>query len=136
MHLIINDGDFDGSMKIPALIESDLDWWDSHIMSSYNPIRTKQFSLTIFLDAFLTGWGAACNDKTTGGLWSAEERLNSINYLELLAIFWALRCFAQGLSNCEILLRVDNTTAISYVNNFGGTKISRLNNLAREIWQW
>lgn len=79
-YLVINDGDFDGTMRIPLSIRSDLEWWSSHIMHANNSIKTKKFSLTIFSDAPLTGWGAACNNRT-GGLWSAEERVNSINYL-------------------------------------------------------
>lgn len=65
-----------------------------------------------------------------------EERRKSINYLELLAIFLALRCFADKLSKCEILLQLDNTTAVSYINRLGGTKFPCLNDLARQIWQW
>lgn len=134
--LILNDGDFDCMMLIPCSAQPDLDWWISHIMSSANPIRTGQTRATIFSDASLTGWGAACGGKTTGGLWSAEERRFSINYLELLAIYLALRCFATNLSDCEILLRVDNTTAICYINRMGGTRFPHLNDLTREICQW
>lgn len=34
------------------------------------------------------------------------------------------------------MLRVDNTTAISYINKMGSVKYSDFNNLARIIWQW
>lgn len=123
-------------MTIPQSLQSDINWWSSQIMSCSNPIRTKQSSTTIFSDASLTGWGAACDGRTTGGLWTVEERRKSINYLELLAIFLALRCFADKLSKCEILLQLDNTTAVSYINRLGGTKFPCLNDLARQIWQW
>lgn len=73
---------------------------------------------------------------STRGFWSAEERVWHINHLELLALYLALLSFAHSLSNSEILLRVDNTIAISYITRFGGTKIDHLNNLARKIWQW
>ncbi|XP_071580154.1 uncharacterized protein [Temnothorax nylanderi] len=86
--------------------------------------------------ASLIGWGAVWKGNSTGYLWSADERTNHINFLELLAISLALKCFAQNLSNCEILLRVDNTTAISYINRMRGTKVPKLNRLVREIWQW
>ncbi|CAD6234371.1 GSCOCG00001862001-RA-CDS, partial [Cotesia congregata] len=36
----------------------------------------------------------------------------------------------------EILLRIDNTTAIAYINKAGGIKYPRLSELARSIWQW
>ena len=31
---------------------------------------------------------------------------------------------------------MDNTTAIAYVNNMGGTKSSICNKIAKEIWDW
>lgn len=33
-------------------------------------------------------------------------------------------------------MRIDNTTAISYINRMGGIKFPLLNNLARDIWRW
>lgn len=59
-----------------------------------------------------------------------------INYLELLAAFFALKCFASELRNCEVLLRLDNTTAIAYVNRAGGVQFPHLSELSRKIWQW
>jgi len=43
-----------------------------------------------------------------------------INYLELLSAFFALKCFAENLRDCDVLLRIDNTTAIAYINKMGG----------------
>ena len=51
------------------------------------------------------------------------------------AIFLALKIFASEMSDCEILLRVDNTTAISYINKMGGTRFLKYNKLSRQIWQ-
>lgn len=59
-----------------------------------------------------------------------------INYLELLAIFLALKGFAKDIKNSYILLRADNTTAISYINRMGGIQFPHLNTLSRQIWQW
>lgn len=59
-----------------------------------------------------------------------------INYLELLAAFLGIKCFCKNITNSEILLRIDNTTAISYINRMGGIQFPHLNNIAREIWQW
>lgn len=49
--------------------------------------------------------------------------------------FFALRCFAVTERNCEILLKLDNTTAIAYVNRMGGIQYPGLNVIARDIWQ-
>lgn len=70
------------------------------------------------------------------GFWNEKEKTNHINYLELLAIFYALKSFAKTSNNCNILLRVDNTTAISYINRMGGVKFINLNSIAEEIWRW
>ncbi|KAJ8914059.1 hypothetical protein NQ315_017580 [Exocentrus adspersus] len=92
--------------------------------------------MEIFSDASLSGWGAACNNQTTHGLWNQEERKGHINKLELTAVWLTLCSLANKANNCEILLRIDNTTAVSYVNKIGGIKYPELNQLARNIWQW
>lgn len=59
-----------------------------------------------------------------------------INYLELLTVYLALNKLATDARNCQILLRVDNTTAISYINKMGGVRYIKYNSLARKIWKW
>lgn len=39
-------------------------------------------------------------------------------------------------NGCSVLLRIDNTTAISYINRMGGIQYPKLSNLTRKIWQW
>lgn len=99
-------------------------------------IRSGAFKLEIFTDASLSGWGASCVNNRTHGFWSLEDKRNHINYLELLAVFHALRCFAAHSKNCDILLRVDNSTALAYINRMGSIKFPHLSNLTREIWSW
>lgn len=89
-------------------------------MTSTNPIRDGKYLLEIYSDASLTGWGASCNGEKTGGFWDTEEAKNHINYLELLAALNGLKCFANSLYEKELLLRIDNTTAIAYINRYGG----------------
>ncbi|KAJ8968188.1 hypothetical protein NQ317_006790, partial [Molorchus minor] len=64
---------------------------------------------------------ATCRTDITRGFWSKIECQYHINYLKLLAIYYALRCFAsrERTSNCTILFRVDNKTAIAYINRVG-----------------
>ncbi|KYM96653.1 hypothetical protein ALC62_12700 [Cyphomyrmex costatus] len=52
---------------------------------------------------------------------------------DLLKIF--LCRFAADLSDCNILLRVNNTTAISYINRFGSIQHPHLMSF-RQIWSW
>lgn len=65
-----------------------------------------------------------------------QEKENHINYLELLAAFLALKVFAQKVTATSILLRMDNVTAIAYVNKMGGTHSQAMSMLAIRIWKW
>lgn len=65
-----------------------------------------------------------------------EEKSNHINLLELKAAFYTLKCFASDLSDCYILLRLDNTTAISYINHFGPIQYLHLTLMTKQLWRW
>jgi len=136
--LLATDNDFEARIPLPPSIREDLLWWKEIFENKLqcNHVRSGTFDLEIFSDASLTGWGAVCNKVRTHGFWSLEEKHYHINYLELLAIFHALRCFASQMRGSEILLRVDNSTALSYVNRMVFIKFPTLSNLARKIWDW
>ena len=59
----------------------------------------------------------------------------SINWRELKAAFLALQSFPH-LHHKTILLRTDNTTSLSHINKFGGSRVPALNTLATELWTW
>ena len=82
-----------------------------------------------------SGWGACCGDTSTGGSWSIEETAQYINYLELLAAFLVLKTFAINQMGTT-LLKMENVSAASYINQKGGTHSTQLCNLALEIWKW
>ncbi|KMQ87633.1 reverse transcriptase and recombinase [Lasius niger] len=134
--LLKNNDDYERQMKIPSFLSADLDWWEGNIKNSINPIKQQKFELEIFSDVSTTGCGAACNGEVTYGAWDQTKRTQHINYLELKAAFFGLTCFAADKQNCEILLRIDNITAVSYINRMGGMKYPKLNAITRKIWQW
>lgn len=134
--LLVNNNEFEGHMKLNSHVFEDIIWWKRNILEATNRIKTQIYRLVISSDASRTGWGAESGGRVTRGLWSQEDQKLHINHLELLAAFFALRCFASGVRNCEVLLRIDNTTAIAYINKAGGIKYSTLSELARDIWQW
>lgn len=119
-----SSGDYSKQMAIPSYLRTDFEWWLQVLSDSeqYNPIRSEPFVCEIFSDPSLTGWGTSCGEQCTRGWWSPEDKNLHINALDLKAAFYALRCFASGLSNSNILLRIDNTTAISYINKFGSVQ--------------
>ena len=94
------------------------------------------FTLEIVSDASSIGWGAASGVESIGGSWREDERSCHINYLELLAAYFGLKSFANKVTNCHILLRIDNTTAIAYINRMGGVQYPHPNEIARRIWTW
>jgi len=46
-------------------------------------------SVVIESDAYRSGWGAVCQEVSTGGRWTLEETKFHINYLECKAMFLA-----------------------------------------------
>ena len=69
-------------------------------------------------------------------MWSKIESLNHINYLELLAAFPALQCFTKQNHNITVQLRMDNLTAVTYINRIGETHSQTLCSLAISLWDW
>ncbi|KAL7289949.1 hypothetical protein TKK_0016333 [Trichogramma kaykai] len=114
----------------------DLKWWRDNILVGKKDITVKPFDAVIFSDASLTGWGAVLGEKKANGFWTQEERRFHINYLEIKAAFNGLKCFASSLKDCHVLLRIDNTTAIAYINKSGGTQHEHLNDITRQLLHW
>lgn len=115
------------SLSQPSL--EDLRWWVSSTLHTCNSkdITPPPFNLAIRTDASLLGWGATCNDKSTRGCWSVEEAGQNINCLEFKAAILVLKSFLRvemqppplSLGHhppCHILLEMDDTTAVAYVN--------------------
>ncbi|CAG7820539.1 unnamed protein product [Allacma fusca] len=132
-----HNDNFNSKIVLSHDARQDILWWQQSLrINSGQNIFCDEFSLEIFSDASMSGWGAFCNSVSSHGLWNSSEADYSINYLELLAAFYGLRCFARSYRNCRILLRIDNTTAIAYINRYGGVQYPRLNKIARKIWQF
>ena len=115
---------------------SDLIWWKTNIPSSYRFFKTKEFYKTIYTDASDLGWGATDGVRKVFGFWSKDLINDHINYKELLTVKLALTSLADSLKDCHILLRIDNTTAIAYINKMGGISFKRFSRLTRSIWKW
>ena len=83
-----------------------------------------------------SGMGATCKVRGWGGPWSLAEKTLHINCLELLAVTLATKTFVKNKIRIKILLRIDNTSAVAYINNLGGTVSQDLVNLAKNLWMW
>ena len=62
-----------------------------------------------------------CNGVRTGGPWNPQEQTMHINCLELLAAHLAVKCFAKNKTNLTIHLKMDSVSALTYIQQIGGT---------------
>jgi len=129
-------GNYNAKMKITESMKSDIKWWLENIHSQFRKIDHGTPQIVITTDASLLGWGAVYNGVKIGGRWNDSEKTHHINYLELLAVFHALKSFCKDYKSVHIGLKIDNTCAIAYINNMGGIKSLDCNRLASEIWSW
>ncbi|XP_015185988.1 PREDICTED: uncharacterized protein LOC107071471 [Polistes dominula] len=134
--LTFNGSNYEDGIVINESMVEDLNWWRVNATIRSNLIKTNKYVMEIFSDSSLTGWGCYCDGVEAFGFRDQNERKKHINYLKLLAAFLAIKCFASKSSNCEILLRLDNTSAISYINRAGGVRFRHLCALSKEIWNW
>nr|CAH7740569.1 unnamed protein product [Callosobruchus chinensis] len=123
-------------MVVPRSLLTEIDWWLHNTHCSGKEILPLSYSLEIYSDTSTTGWGAWCGEKEAKGIWNKEQQSSHINWLELCAAFHALKSFARHRSHCNILLRIDNVTAIACINKMGSTRYSGLDLLTRSIWDW
>ena len=72
---------------------NDLNWWVGNISLASKSIVKSHPSYIIKSDASTLGWGAVLDSLAIGGRWTVSESSSHINYLELLAAFFALKAF-------------------------------------------
>ena len=92
--------------------------------------KTREYSASIF-----RGFGAFSDrGDFIQRNWIGEEQFWHINLQELYGAIIALQTMA--LSGDLVLLRLDNTTALSYLRKRGGSKSYKLCKLAVEVCLW
>ena len=128
---------YDSTTPLSNEAKEELRWWLAHL-NAWNgrALLHPPPDIVIETDASRTGWGAVCQGVQTGGLWSQMERKLYINCLELLAGSFAVKSFTKNRLCVHVRLRMDNTSAVAYVNRLGGTRSLVLSNLALALWEW
>ena len=127
----------DTQIELDASQKEELQWWLNHAHQwNGRSLAPPKDTLWIQTDASKTGWGACCQEGSTGGPWTTEEAEFHINYLELLAGFLAIQTFAKHRSNLTIYIQLDSVAAQTYINKKGGTRSPPLSQLAKELWTW
>ena len=135
--LELNKGDYKSHMQLTNASIAELEWWIENMPTVGRNIVHPNPSIVVQTDASTKGWGAALGNDKMGGWWTSAEATNHINILELLAAFFAFKAFCNNTHHTHVQLPTDNTTAVAYINNMGGSKSPLLNTLAKEIsWNW
>lgn len=130
-----NNNNYSGKICISNIAKNDLTWWIQVLPNSFRSIQNiVKHDREMFTDASLLGWGAFCEGVETKGTWSANFLSYHINLLELYAVYFGLKALIKD-RNIHILLRVDNTTTLAYINRSGGCKPD-LHEIAKKIWQY
>ena len=124
-------------IPIPRSLYPHLQWWlqEDNVLTG-QPLHPIKHALQIFTDASKEGWGSHLNEFTARGTWSQPESKLHINYLELKAVFLALKEFQSICANKIVLVATDNTTVMSYMNKEGGMRSGTLCALLWRILTW
>ena len=116
-------GDLNKKFIISSEAETDLKWWvDNLERMNGKAFFPEKPDIEICSDASLSGWGAICNGVTTRGPWTADQACLHINCLELLGALYALQSFVGASHGLSIIIYLDNSTAVCYINKEGSTK--------------
>ena len=83
-------------IPIPKSLHPHLQWWleEGNVLQG-QPLHPIKHALQIFTDASKEGWGAHLEERIARGAWSLQESKLHINYLELKAVFLALKEWQQ-----------------------------------------
>jgi hypothetical protein len=135
--LLTASGDYEAEVLLDQVAKEELQRW-KHELLRWNgrPLQPLVPDLTIETDASLLGWGAVVDGVSTGGLWSEEERQSHINHLELLGAALAVQTYTTDETASHVHLRMDNQTAVCYINHMGGTRSPPLSHTACQLWEW
>ena len=60
------------------------------------------------------------NNKKTQGIWDEYEAQHDINLLETKACLLGVMAICNDIHDCHLQVQIDNTTAVTYINNMGG----------------
>ena len=131
-----NYGNFNATVRLSNRARTEIQWWVEHVQSATRHISKGKPTAILTTDASKKGWGAVHKGLSTGGRWTPEEAVEDINCLETRAVLMGMKCFFSNANNLHVRARVDNATAMCYINAMGGSKSKKCNDLANEIWTW
>lgn len=98
--------------------------------------RVRDTSGAVSRRKVVTRWVTVCEGRIAKGKFPVSLQTAHINFLELLTVFLAVKHFVQLLRHHHVLVRLDNTTAVAYINRQGGTRSPQLHSLAQKLILW
>ena len=117
-------------------ISAHLEWWQNPTsVIKGAELHPEDHSIQLFTDASNEGWGAHLEQTSTDGLWSDGKRLH-INVVELKAVSLALQRFKDQCQNQTVLVAMDTSTVVAYINKQGGTRFAEMFALLWKIITW
>ncbi|KAI7811506.1 reverse transcriptase/ribonuclease H/putative methyltransferase [Triplophysa rosa] len=100
------------------------------------PLWAVSSRVTMTTDASLLGWGATLMGRSVNGLWPPQLTHKHRNYLELMAVWLALKHFLGFIKSQHVLVKTHNTTVVAYINRQVGTRSLQLHQLAERLIVW
>ena len=96
-------------------------------------LHPKDHSIQLFTDASNEGWGAHLEQSSTKGLWSPQEKKASHKRPRIQS---CLRHFKDRCQDQTVLVAMDNSTVVAYINKQGGTHSAEMWALLWRIMTW
>ena len=131
-----NNFDYESKANLNIECKDEIKWWIYEGIYSVKPIYEENPHVIIKTDSSNFAWGAVFDNKVTQGFWDEEESKLHINAKELLAACLGVKAFASKLKNIHVQVKMDNTTAVSYLNKMGGTHSYVCNNITKDFLLW
>ena len=120
--LLLHNANWSKQVKISHNCRMEIHWWLRNVDSSLfkKQLYKKEIDYELTTNSSKTGWGCCFNNtEHANGKHRLQHAGKSINTKELLAIFYALRCFSSKLAGRKVLILTDNTTALSCLKKQG-----------------
>ena len=137
--LVVNNGDYDAVMHLSSGAKEDLSWWCNNVMKVHRKIQHPTPAHSFQVDASDSGWGIVCTTDESlhsHGVWSQKQQALHINVRELYVVFICLTIFCKDMYATHVRFEIDNSTAVSYLNDMGGCRSKACNAVATKIWNW
>ncbi len=128
-----------GTLRVrltPACCQTSTPWSDLSFLWAGVPLEQVSSQALVYTGASAKGWGATFNGLAVSGVWMGPQLHWHINCLELLAVHLALNHLKRRLRDEHVLVRMDNTATVAYINRQGGLSSRCMSQLARHLLLW